>query len=85
MESKLWVQINCVRCTGISYFQVSVQFSQAESRPGQVVSLTVQAAPESYIGILGVDKSVKLLGSGYDITREDVVNVSISKLPKHKL
>jgi hypothetical protein len=50
------------------FFQVKINTNAEETQPGKNVELTVEAKPNSYVGILGVDQSVLLLKSGNDIT-----------------
>ena len=52
--------------------QVSLAFSKSEVKPGQKASLRVKAEPRSRVFLLGVDKSARLLGTGNDITRDNV-------------
>jgi hypothetical protein len=52
----------------LSFFQVKINTNSEETQPGTDVELTVEAKPNSYVGILGVDQSVLLLKSGNDIT-----------------
>ena len=53
--------------------KVEAEFSHKQRRPGESVTLDVQAEPNSFIGILAVDKSVKLLRTGNDITYNKVI------------
>jgi hypothetical protein len=55
--------------TYLSFFQVKINTNSEETQPGTDVELTVEAKPNSYVGILGVDQSVLLLKSGNDITK----------------
>jgi len=52
--------------------QVALSFSDSEVRPGNNLSLTVEAHRESYVGVLAVDQSVLLLKGGNDITQDMV-------------
>ena len=52
--------------------QVSLSFSSTEVRPGNKLSLTVNAHRDSYVGVLAVDQSVLLLKGGNDITQDMV-------------
>jgi CD109 antigen len=58
--------------------KVEIKFNPNETEPynsdGQKneVELEVKADPKSYIGLLAVDKSVKLLGTGNDVTYNQV-------------
>ena len=56
----------------LSKFQVSVQFSSAETKPGDAVSVNVKASPFSQVGLLAVDKSVLLLDEGNDFSVSQV-------------
>ncbi|XP_023714120.1 CD109 antigen isoform X3 [Cryptotermes secundus] len=52
---------------------VNITTNSEETQPGTDVELTVEAKPNSYVGILGVDQSVLLLKSGSDITKDAVL------------
>ncbi|XP_070197998.1 CD109 antigen-like [Littorina saxatilis] len=58
----------------ISANDVSVTFVKPEVKPGKTAKLKVRASPRSKVFLLGVDKSVQLLGTGNDISREDVMS-----------
>lgn len=48
--------------------------SDAEiSKPGKTTQVTIKTKPDSYVGLLGVDQSVKLYKTGNDISREEIV------------
>ncbi|XP_055637469.1 thioester-containing protein 1 allele R1-like [Toxorhynchites rutilus septentrionalis] len=49
---------------------VNLTLSQTETEPGNPLMVGVRTKPGSMIGLLGIDKSVLLLGSGNDITKE---------------
>jgi len=51
---------------------VSISFDPESVTPSENVSVTINAYPGSYVGILAVDKSVLLLKPGNDITQETV-------------
>jgi CD109 antigen len=54
----------------VAFFsQVNITTNTEETQPGTDVELIVEAKPNSYVGILGVDQSVLLLKSGNDITK----------------
>lgn len=55
--------------------QVSMNFMKDEVLPGSQMLVDLQADPKSQINILAVDKSVLLLKTGNDITK-DKVNIS---------
>ncbi|XP_037033232.1 CD109 antigen-like [Bradysia coprophila] len=42
------------------------------AKPGQMVDISIKTNPNAYVGLLGVDKSVKLLGSGNDLTSVEI-------------
>ena len=52
--------------------QVSVNFTKPEVKPGKMASLRVNAKTDSKVFLLGVDKSARLMGTGNDITKEQV-------------
>lgn len=47
---------------------VNIEATPSEVEPGKIVELSIQAKPNSYVGVLGIDQSVLLLKSGNDIT-----------------
>ena len=51
---------------------MTLKFTRKEVKPGAKAKLRVKAAAHSRVFLLGVDKSVRLLGTGNDITREQV-------------
>jgi len=56
----------------ILFLQVSVSFDQTTVQPADDVTVTVNAYPGSYVGLLAVDQSVLLLKSGNDVTQSTV-------------
>lgn len=44
------------------------------AKPGQMVDINVKSNPNSYVGLLGIDKSVLILRSGNDLSINDVWN-----------
>lgn len=44
------------------------------AKPGQIVDINVKSNPNSYIGLLGIDKSVLLLRGGNDLTSDQIWN-----------
>ncbi|CAG2101909.1 unnamed protein product [Medioppia subpectinata] len=59
---------------GVLRTSVTVDTDIHETKPGAMVGVRVNTRPNAFVGILGVDQSVLLLKSGYDISREDVMN-----------
>lgn len=54
-----------------------------EAKPGDEVTVRVQSDAGSVVGLLSVDKSVLLLGSGNDITQSQVcVNIFLKTCGK---
>ncbi|XP_076446010.1 CD109 antigen-like isoform X2 [Babylonia areolata] len=51
---------------------MNVSFNKREVKPGEQVDMTVRTRPNSVVFLLSVDKSVKLLKSGNDITKDMV-------------
>lgn len=43
-------------------------------RPGQMIDVNIKSSANAFVGLLGVDKGVKLLGSGNDLTCDEVWN-----------
>lgn len=42
------------------------------AKPGQIVDINVKSNPNSYIGLLGIDKSVLILRGGNDLSCNDI-------------
>lgn len=53
-------------------FQVSMNFMKDEVLPGSQMLVDLKADPKSQINVLAVDKSVLLLKTGNDITKDKV-------------
>lgn len=51
---------------------MDINLSKTEAKPNNLVNISVKSAPQSYVGLLGVDQSVLLLRSGNDIDRNMV-------------
>ncbi|XP_050743997.1 thioester-containing protein 1 allele R1 isoform X2 [Drosophila biarmipes] len=45
-----------------------------KAEPGEVVNLSVKTDPHSFVGLLGVDQSVLLLGSGNDLSHKHILD-----------
>lgn len=54
--------------------KVSVSFNKETVSPGEPVDLKIEASPMSYVGLMAVDTSVLLLGTGHDITTGTVMD-----------
>uniref|UniRef100_A0A1B6EFY6 TEP1-F n=1 Tax=Clastoptera arizonana TaxID=38151 RepID=A0A1B6EFY6_9HEMI len=63
-----------IELDGVFQNYVNVAANPTETEPGNNVELSLEAKPNSYIGLLGVDQSVLLLKGGNDIERDDVLN-----------
>lgn len=51
---------------------MAISFDKDKAQPGDNVSVTVTADPQSFVNLLAVDQSVLLLKSGNDISQADV-------------
>ena len=49
-----------------------MKFGSKQTKPGEAVSINVQASPFSQVGLLAVDKSVLLLDEGNDFSVSQV-------------
>ena len=49
-----------------------MKFGSKQTKPGEAVSINVQASPFSQVGLLAVDKSVLLLNEGNDFSVSQV-------------
>lgn len=58
----------------------------ATAKPGQRIDLRVKSNPNATIGLLGYDKSLSILRSGNDLTRDDIWNEleMLSSQVKHR-
>ena len=51
---------------------MNIAFNKKKVSPGDEVELEVTAYKDSYVGLLAVDKSVRLMQEGNDITKNQV-------------
>ncbi|XP_072019177.1 CD109 antigen-like [Amphiura filiformis] len=61
------------KVSGVFENDVSVEIFMDKVEPGHDVSLDITAAANSFIGILAIDQSVRLLKTGNDITQDQVI------------
>lgn len=54
------------------HFQVDVELSKDQAKPGEQIEISVSSKPNSFVGLLGVDQSVLLLKKGNDIEKSTV-------------
>ncbi len=54
--------------------EVEIWASRRKALPKSDLTLNLKAKPNSFVGILAVDRSVRSLNSGHDINKEDVIN-----------
>ncbi len=54
---------------------VEIWASRRSTLPKKDLTLNLKAKPNSFVGILAVDRSVRSLRSGHDISRENVVRL----------
>lgn len=64
------------------WFQVTVQFDKVTAKPGDNITTTIKAEPNSYICMIGRDKSVSLLSKGNDITDSTVIKSMSLIIPR---
>lgn len=53
--------------------KIEIELSTNEIEPGENVNITVKSEPNSYVGLLGIDQSVRLLKTGNDISKSDII------------
>ncbi|KAK7098096.1 CD109 antigen-like [Littorina saxatilis] len=58
----------------VSENKVELKFVPTEVKPGDMAKLNVKAQPRSTVFLLGLDKSVLLLGTGNDVTRDQMIS-----------
>lgn len=78
--------VYCVRDGAIVASSVSVEMyddfknyidldvTPNSAKPGQIVDINVKSNPNSYIGLLGIDKSCLILRSGNDLAQDEIWN-----------
>jgi CD109 antigen len=54
--------------------EVNITFASLEKKPGDNVTVSITATPDSYVGVAAVDYSVALLADNNDITQSEVVD-----------
>ncbi|XP_031637598.1 pregnancy zone protein-like, partial [Contarinia nasturtii] len=57
------------------------------AKPGEIVDINVKSNPHSYIGLLGIDKSVMILRGGNDLTHDEIwkeLKISRSKVKRRR-
>ncbi|KAK3100032.1 hypothetical protein FSP39_013711 [Pinctada imbricata] len=57
---------------GVFKNKVSINFDRRQVQPGKEVILTLKADPDSLVNVLAVDKSVLLLKSGNDLSKDEI-------------
>ncbi len=53
-------------------FQVSIEATKKEDKPGANTVVTIRGKPDSYAAILAVDKSIYILRDSHKLTSEVV-------------
>lgn len=53
---------------------IDMDVAPITAKPGQIVDINVKSNPNSYIGLLGIDKSVLLLRGGNDLAHDEIWN-----------
>eukprot|EP00118_Oscarella_pearsei_P023406 m.279849 g.279849 ORF g.279849 m.279849 type:complete len:363 (+) comp40627_c0_seq9:384-1472(+) len=59
---------------GLFKNKVTIDFSKKEEKPGSSINLRVTASPNSYIGLLAIDRSAEFLATSNDIGQSFVTN-----------
>ncbi|MCP3664432.1 MAG: hypothetical protein GY696_18415 [Gammaproteobacteria bacterium] len=58
--------------------------SHRKAQPGQQVTVRVRSRPSAFVGLMAVDKSVKLLKSGNDITQDLVKKLFLENTARQR-
>lgn len=58
---------------GILTNPVEITINPKQAFPGTIVDVNINAKPNSFIGLLGIDRSVRSLQAGHDIVKEDLI------------
>ncbi|KAK3099338.1 hypothetical protein FSP39_002832 [Pinctada imbricata] len=62
---------------GVFQNRVAIKYRKEKSKPGTSNALILRSDPDSLVNVLAVDKSVLLLRTGNDITRNDDANLIV--------
>ena len=52
---------------------LEISMDKAQSFPGNTVDIELRAKPNSFVGVLAIDRSVRSLKGGHDIVKEDLL------------
>lgn len=63
--------------------QVKINATPDVVKPGKNIELSIEAKPNSYVGVLGIDQSVLLLKSGNDISKVSCTTKTVIWLVLH--
>jgi hypothetical protein len=69
-NQEILVDATDFKVDGLFQNEVKLSLDKQTAEPGDTVKFTVNADPDSYVGLLAIDQSVLLLKSGNDITKE---------------
>ena len=58
--------------------KVSVSFAEKEQKPGEKTNLMLKASPGSRVAFVAVDKSIHILKSGNELTKDKVNTLLIT-------
>ena len=53
---------------------LDISLSNLQVLPGETIDIEMRSKPNSFVGLLAIDRSVRSLKSGHDIEKEDVLN-----------
>jgi len=57
---------------GVLSNSLEISMDKAQSFPGNTVDIELRAKPNSFVGVLAIDRSVRTLKAGHDIVKEDL-------------
>merc|ERR1719334_524294 len=58
---------------GVLSNTLDISMDKAQSFPGNTVDIELRAKPNSFVGVLAIDRSVRSLKAGHDIVKEDLL------------
>lgn len=61
---------------------VDLSLSKLEARPGEEIDVNMKTNPKSFVGLLGIDKSLLLLKSGNDLDRDQILKLMVGNFSK---
>ncbi|XP_055314135.1 CD109 antigen-like [Sitodiplosis mosellana] len=63
---------------------INLDFSQDMAKPGDIVEIEVKSKPNSFIGLLGIDRSALIMRGGNDLSHDEIrTSLAMANLAHH--